>query len=366
MKSMKVLGMALLGMSIIMASCKGDQGEIGPTGPTGPTGQGTPGNPGADGLACWDTNKDGIQDPGEDINQDGNFDALDCQGAPGDNGQNGQDGSDKPNMDFYFQDGFKGYTGTHDATLVESDANTTYDDQVFNLRFSNNLLRHGVIRFAGIDETITSDLVESGETCADGFHINKATLYLYLSDYTKTGLGLDQPAVQLYCGFYNGGSNDPLFVETSSSWNMANANEAWFGAGGISAGFSYGLTIGFDDYIVPVQFNEPADGSGTIGWVAIPLPRTLIEQWVCNPTSNKGMRIRLNDAQINSNSINLTFESSESDNTDLRPLLVIETEDIDPAAGKMAPSSKAKDWDNMSYEEKMAPLFRYFAAKEAN
>lgn len=331
---MKVLGMALLGMSIIMASCSAEDGK-----------DGLPGDKG-------DKGAQGDQGP---------------KGDQGDPGADGQDGRDKPNVDFYFQDGFKGYTGTHDAGLNESDADTNYNgtNLVLSYQSIGSLKRHGVFRFNGI-ESITSGLVESGETCADGFYINQATLYVYLSSYTKTGLGLDQPAVQLYCGFYNGGSDDPVFEETDATWNMANANDAWFVNGGVSAAFGFGLTNGLDDYIVPVQFNEPADGSGTVGWVAIPLPRTLVEQWVCNPESNKGMRIRMNDAQINSNSINLTFESSESDNADLRPLLVIETEDIDPAAGKMAPSSKAKDWDNMSYEEKMAPLFRYFAAKEAN
>ena len=32
-------------------------------------------------IACWDLNGDGIQDPNEDINGDGSFDALDCQGS---------------------------------------------------------------------------------------------------------------------------------------------------------------------------------------------------------------------------------------------------------------------------------------------
>jgi len=338
MKSIKVLGMALLGMSIIMASCSGEDGK-----------DGLPGDKG-------DKGAQGDQGPKGDQGD---------QGDQGDPGADGQDGSDKPNVDFYFQDGYKGYNGTNDTFLAEAGVNTNFgDDETFRVSFENtlNTSRNSVIRFSGIDG-ITTDLVESSETCANGFHINQATLYIYLSSYVKIGLGLDQPAVQLYCGFYNGGSDDPVFEETDATWNMANANDAWFVAGGVSALFDYGLTAAVDDYIVPVQFNEPADGSGTVGWVAIPLPRTLVEQWVCNPESNKGMRIRLEETELNSNSVDLTFISSESTNEDLRPLLVIETEDIDPATGKMAPSGKAKDWDSMSYEEKMAPLYRYFAAK---
>ena len=42
------------------------------------------GTDGKEGLACWDLNGDGKENPEEDKNQDGNFDALDCQGPPGD------------------------------------------------------------------------------------------------------------------------------------------------------------------------------------------------------------------------------------------------------------------------------------------
>jgi len=52
---------------------------------------------GTNGLACWDLNGDGIQDPAEDVNSDGNWDALDCQGAVGPQGVagiNGMDGVD--------------------------------------------------------------------------------------------------------------------------------------------------------------------------------------------------------------------------------------------------------------------------------
>jgi len=56
------------------------------------------------GLSCWDTNGDGIQDPSEDINGDGNFDALDCQGITGVacwdiNGDGIQDPSEDTNND---------------------------------------------------------------------------------------------------------------------------------------------------------------------------------------------------------------------------------------------------------------------------
>ncbi len=39
--------------------------------------------PGVDGLNCWDVNGNGTDDIEEDVNGDGVFDALDCQGPAG-------------------------------------------------------------------------------------------------------------------------------------------------------------------------------------------------------------------------------------------------------------------------------------------
>lgn len=62
----------------------GAQGPIGPPGPPGPAGvDGTDGSDGADGINCWDLNGNGVNDPSEDVNSDGLFNADDCQGPAG-------------------------------------------------------------------------------------------------------------------------------------------------------------------------------------------------------------------------------------------------------------------------------------------
>nr|WP_293303548.1 hypothetical protein [Allomuricauda sp.] len=355
MKSIKVLGMALLGMSIIMASCSGEDGKDGLDGNNGTNGtNGTNGDPGADGLACWDTDKDGEQDPGEDINQDGSFDALDCAGN---DGADGQDGSDKPNMDFYFQDGFKGYSGTQDTYINGAAIDTKYGaEDTFRASFVLNaptVSNYGLLRFDNIHIDIWESLIADGETCQNGFFLNQATLYLYMDSYSTN----NPDKVSLHLGFF-GDTNDPLFVEDQADWESANDIEDWFVDGGVSQNWT-GPFSGTDGYNIEMELDPNA--FGRIGWIAIPLPRSLVSQWICVPESNKGMRLRLDGADTNTASVN--FFSKDYNVADLRPLLVIETEDIDPAAGKMAPSSKAQDWDNMSYEEKMAPLHRYFAAK---
>jgi hypothetical protein len=69
---------------------QGDQGATGEQGATGAAGaEGSAGQSGADGLSCWDLDDDGTTDPDEDINSDGDYNALDCQGMDGATGQDG-------------------------------------------------------------------------------------------------------------------------------------------------------------------------------------------------------------------------------------------------------------------------------------
>jgi hypothetical protein len=88
--------------------CQGATGAVGPTGPQGVQGpQGASGLQGVQGVAgpsgpagatgltgtnCWDTNNNGAQDPAEDINSDGLWNALDCQGITGATGAAGVNG----------------------------------------------------------------------------------------------------------------------------------------------------------------------------------------------------------------------------------------------------------------------------------
>ncbi len=59
---------------------QGAPGAPGPAGPEGPQGiPGIPGEPGADGIQCWDANANGVDDPAEDTNGDGAFNAEDCR-----------------------------------------------------------------------------------------------------------------------------------------------------------------------------------------------------------------------------------------------------------------------------------------------
>lgn len=71
-----------------------NSGGVGPAGPMGPTGAaGAAGASGTNGISCWDTNGNGTNDAAEDVNSDGNWDALDCAGAAGASGAAGPTGA---------------------------------------------------------------------------------------------------------------------------------------------------------------------------------------------------------------------------------------------------------------------------------
>ena len=98
------------------------QGVIGQTGPQGATGiqgaqgvqgaNGPQGPAGVDGIDCWDLNGNGTWDLGEDKNEDGVHNALDCQGAVGQTGAQGVQGV----QGLQGVQGATGYQGVQGAT----------------------------------------------------------------------------------------------------------------------------------------------------------------------------------------------------------------------------------------------------------
>ena len=80
---------AILCMALTLGACS--NGEDGTDGLSGKNGD--QGAAGVNGVSCWDLNGNGIGDSIEDANQDGNFDALDCQGEQGEQGNQGGQGA---------------------------------------------------------------------------------------------------------------------------------------------------------------------------------------------------------------------------------------------------------------------------------
>ena len=96
---------------------------------------------GPKGLSCWDLDGDGIADPEEDSNSDGQFNALDCIGPPGADGQdgapgaNGQDGAPGTNG----QDGAPGADGEDGAPGADGqETGVAYDNILLKTLTNNN------------------------------------------------------------------------------------------------------------------------------------------------------------------------------------------------------------------------------------
>jgi len=76
--------------------------------------------PGKDGVSCWDLNENGHDDVAEDVNGDGVFSVLDCQGRAGDPGTPGADGVDG-------QDGVDGIDGVDGLNCWDLDGDNAAD-----------------------------------------------------------------------------------------------------------------------------------------------------------------------------------------------------------------------------------------------
>lgn len=88
------------------------------------------------------------------------------------------------------------------------------------------------------------------------------------------------------------------------------------------------------------------NSSQDLGWMALPLPQSVVTAWICDNIgeqgdANKGVRLRLSTEAVNGLS-RIGFSSSEAIQTDLRPVLVIKTKEINNAGKGDIDSSKLK------------------------
>ena len=217
--------------------------------------------------------------------------------------------------------------------------------------------RFSLIRFDELSNMINTEFETDNVSCGDNYVVNQAILYLYC-----TQILIDEIVPgYLHMGFY--GPTDPVFDEASATWTMANGIDPWFAPGAISELF-VGPFPATDNYTTSMGFLE--DSSSAPGWVAIPLPRDVVSRWICDDSGerNKGIRLRLSaDFSFQESTATVRFFSSEADQVDLRPLLVVQTEEVDTSGKAAVGSSKKTNWEDMTYEEQMAPLYRFLSSK---
>ncbi|AEM70480.1 hypothetical protein Murru_1439 [Allomuricauda ruestringensis DSM 13258] len=320
MKSIRLFSMAVLGMAMVLVSCSGEDGEQGLQGKEGPQGP---------------------------------------QGEQGDQGEPGQDGENRPNVDFYFQNGFDGYEGTQDVQISFNSGSTNNEtlNLIEDLDADNH--RYVLMRFDGISDYINSEFGSDHTNCGEDYIVTQAILYLYSTGTVAAG-GFNQGYI--HHGFY--GPNDPIFNEEDATWTQANAVDSWFLPGAKSELF-VGPFNGSDNYTAGL--GTMVNSSQDLGWMALPLPQSVVTAWICDNIgeqgdANKGVRLRLSTEAVNGLS-RIGFSSSEAIQTDLRPVLVIKTKEINNAGKGDIDSSKLKSWENMTTEERMAPLYEFLSKK---
>ncbi|ELR70929.1 hypothetical protein C900_03212 [Fulvivirga imtechensis AK7] len=322
MKSILII--LLIGVMPMMA-CEGDKGDPGP--------QGTQGEQGLQGE----------------------------QGEQGEPGTPGTDGKDANTASFYFQNGYKGYNGTTDATLyntidIFSSPPTPGGEFIYAVTQENGAdptqvdSATAVLRFDGLAEVIEEEL--GAGVCSGQLYINDATLFingLYLT------LGASEALLQV--GIY--GDDSPLFNETEVTWIAANNSEEWGRAGGEetwAVNDPYFELKGLVNMGYPVNLQTSND-IRSMRPLPVFIPREIIEKWLCEEGMNKGLRLAVfaGEAQV-------IIYSSEMSQASLRPVLYINVERSAASDRKARPSSKEawEIWHAKSYEEKMKPFYSLY------
>lgn len=285
------------------------------------------------------------------------------QGEPGLNGKDGVDGIDSPNKSFYFQFGFKGYTGAKDTYISSFDPTFNYGDKVLTVQYNtldySTGRKNTIIRFDNIAEAMLPYLDDPGtEGSHDDYYINEAVLYLYCYNASSTF----ESNLSLKIAFYD--EADPLFAETVSTWNIANEVQPWAGGDvGVSDG-NWGAL--FPAYSVSLSNLDLYGGS--MGWIAVPLPRQVVKSWIDDAdNSNRGLRIQLFSDPGKQSSAIVGFYSKEHEVEDLRPLLFIngEPDNINPG-GRRADKSwqeRLHEWESLPHSDRMAPLNKFLSIK---
>ena len=315
----KKLLVFVLGLGLCTAGCEGPDGDPGPQGPVGPQGE---------------------------------------QGVVGADGANGSDGKDAPNRTFYFQEGFKGYSGTRDNYISPNSPGNQYGSlEYLQVRHDatspSEVFVSTLMRFENISESILAQLDDTGTAgCEEDFYVNEAILYVYAYTAKSTFTG----DLRLKVDFY--GESDPIFAESTSTWLYPNEVQNWNAEGGDTFGDWDTEYLNYTTSLPQIDGHTDA-----LGWVGIPIPRQIVKKWICDPDNwNKGMRIRIEGDAAESEVGYFYMRSKEYDVVDLRPLLYINGE---PASGSEGAKiyqktweEQLKEWEMKPFADQMAPLHK--------
>lgn len=320
--------------------CNGQDGSDGINGSNGKTSLIKVSNESA-GLNCSRGGlkiQSGIDDNGNNLLDLGEVDATSfvCDGR---NGTNGSDGSSDNIFEFYFQEEFNQYTGTIDLSIEGTNPNLgQYGSSMMVARGGNeeNMVTNSLLLFPKLNEVI-SERVKDPE-----FKIVEAILYIRSIPDGKV------PNSENWIGVKTLSSSAPLLKDNIANWNTSDGSTRWKTPG--AAKTEEGGANGYSD-----MFRLPS-GFDFDGTIPLLINKDEVESWVEENERNKGMVLTM----VNNSAIyDISFHSSSSEKVSLRPVLYLKVQTgIKNRSSNESHHEAKREWDAMSYEEKIAPLKR--------
>jgi hypothetical protein len=272
----------------------------------------------------------GIDDNGDGILQAGEVDAT----AYVCNGNDGSDGNSDGVFEFYFQEGFDGYTGVVDLSITDKNGNEVGETLSVDRLATDS---HGLLYFPDIDrmqETIGTDQ----------FEIVEAILYLKGKSVRIDGENTDN-----YIGVKTFLPEAPLFKEAAVTWNSADGATSWTVSGGTSND-NDGDANGYSD-----MFRLPNTVTFT-GYIPLLLNRSEVSQWK-DKNNNKGMVLLMAD-DATGYELDIISSDNTKNETD-RPTLYIKAKITSKSRSSTYSDKELKrQWNQKTYAEKLAPLKR--------
>ncbi|MBL7714250.1 MAG: hypothetical protein JNL01_02210 [Bdellovibrionales bacterium] len=246
--------------------------------------------------------------------------------------------------EFYIQNGFQGYSGANDVVVTRLEGFVPEPGSIMVDSYKYRPLR-SLIHF---------DLSKSLHKipCDPKLDVVKAVLYLHrYKQWVITGGPVDM-AIQLYS-----------FPESHKSFLQ---------------GANFDAATGYTKPEMDNVFINSGHPGNVRQWMAFNLSRSLVQKWICDPSSNKGMVLKSGSEEdsvlmdprgyANFFSSNATTDSAGNNVTELRPMLYIEFSDtpngVPGEATKSNPGGRtaAPSYDPADFE----PLRKFELLRDSN
>jgi hypothetical protein len=204
-----------------------------------------------------------------------------------------------------------------------------------------------VVKFEGLQEFIEEEY--GRDVCAEEFYVNNAILYLNGVFATNSLESFIQVGLM--------GDDTPVFSEATATWEKANSTNSWTKKGAEEQ-WAFSDPILASLGIVNSGFLHNLEASGEIRTMThqpFYIPGEAVKKWLCEEGSNNALRLSIfgNDATV-------FFYSSEGPEQEMRPMLYINLDKPQGVGSRSGNSKSFEAWDNLSFEEKMEPLFRIY------